>query len=242
MDSTGTDTTASSYGYIAQVPHDVEVVRDEDQGEAVLVHEVGEMTKASLFGRPDTDTARSSRLTCMTVERPWYSQLREQWKPAHINLLMIAESAPDDGGIVRSRRFFYAERLAADNLFRGVVAAMYDTTKDDLQRSGKRPWLEKLRQDGFFLIDLAPSPVNALSSRRRRELLLQSVPGCVTRAQQLEPEGVVVVKADLYPILAGPLRAAGLHVPQDGPIAFPLGNTRADFIDGFSRARSKLAQ
>ena len=177
----------------------------------------------------------------MSTEEPWYSQLRERWKPAHVKLLMIAESAPDDGGSTGNRRFFNAERLAADNLFRGVVAAMYGTTKEDLQQRGKRPWLEKLREDGFFLIDLAPSPVNALSSRKRRELLLRSVPGCVTRATQLEPDAVVVVKADLYPMLATPLRTAGLEVPQDGPIAFPLGNTRADFVDGFNRARLGLA-
>ncbi|PVE63245.1 hypothetical protein [Microbacterium testaceum] len=178
----------------------------------------------------------------MNVEESWYSQLRDQWRPAQVKLLMIAESAPDDGGSLENRRFFYSDRLAADNLFRGVVSAMYGTTKDDLQQSGKRPWLQKLQQDGFFLIDLAPSPVNTLSRRNRRELLLQSVPGCVTRAQHLEPEGVVVVKADLYPMLACPLRAAGLHVLQDGPIAFPLGNTRADFVEGFDRARSRLTR
>lgn len=150
---------------------------------------------------------------------------------------MIAESAPDDSGEVSRRRFFYADRLGADNLFRSVVEAMYGTTRDDLTRTGKPPWLERLRSDGFYLIDLAPHPVNALSRTARRRALLESVSGCVARAAALQPDVVVVVKADLYPMLAGPLRAAGLSLLQDGPIPFPLGNTRAEFIEGFNRAR-----
>lgn len=174
-------------------------------------------------------------------EEPWYVQLRSQWKPDRVKLLMIAESAPADGGDVSGRKFFYAaDRLGPDNLFRGVVQAMYGTSKVDLQRSGKRPWLERLRHDGFFLIDLAPYPVNALSPAERRRVLHEAIPGCVARASALDPVGVVVVKANLYGMLAQPLGAANLSLLQDGPIAFPLGNTRADFVDGFNRARSKL--
>ncbi|QEO13102.1 hypothetical protein FLP10_00725 [Agromyces intestinalis] len=153
---------------------------------------------------------------------------------------MIAESPPDDGGDLLHRRFFYADRLGADNLFRGVVAAIFGTTKDELKRTGKRPWLERLQAEGFFLIDLAPYPVNGLSGAARRRALIDAVPGCVSRAARLSPDGVVVIKADLYPMLEGPLRDADLPLLQDGPIAFPLGNTRAEFVDGFNRARSKL--
>ncbi|MDF2047767.1 hypothetical protein P2P98_16510 [Microbacterium sp. Kw_RZR3] len=176
----------------------------------------------------------------MITEEPWYSQLRARWKPEHVKLLMIAESAPDDRGDLSNRRFFYADRLGADNLFRGVVEAMYGVAKDDLKRTGKGPWLERLQSDGFFLIDLAPHPVNALTGQERRRSLIQSVPNCVARAAQLNPDGVVVVKADLYPMLASPLRDAGLTLLQDGPIAFPLGNTRAEFVASFNRARGNL--
>lgn len=173
-------------------------------------------------------------------EEAWYSRLRQQWKPAHVRLLLIAESAPDDGGDEARRRFFYAERLGADNLFRGVVEALYGTTKEDLRKTGKAPWLERLKTDGVYLIDLAPSPVNAMGSAARKRTLTDSVPGCVSRAKALQPDGVIVIKADLYPLLSLPLQKAGLSLLQDGPIAFPLGNTRAEFVHGFNRARSRL--
>lgn len=153
---------------------------------------------------------------------------------------MIAESPPAARGDIPSRRFFYAEQLGPDNLFRGVVEAMYGTSKADLQRTGKRPWLERLRDDGFFLIDLAPYPVNALEPAERRRVLREAVPDCVARTAALDPTGIVVVKADLYGLLAQPLAAASLPLLQDHSIAFPLGNRRADFIVEFNRARSRL--
>ncbi|MFE4541555.1 hypothetical protein [Arthrobacter sp. NPDC056727] len=180
-------------------------------------------------------------IEAMADEEPWYVQLRSQWKPERVKLLMIAESAPADVGNTSVRKCFYnADRLGPDNLFRGVVAAMYGASKDDLRRSGKGPWLRRLRDDGFFLIDLAPFPVNSLTPSERRRVLHEAVPACITNAGKLQPLGIVIVKADLYSLLAAPLTAAGLPILHDDPIVFPLGNTRAEFVAGFNLARSRL--
>ncbi|MFF1883416.1 hypothetical protein ACFVVC_18330 [Pseudarthrobacter sp. NPDC058196] len=177
----------------------------------------------------------------MEDEEPWYSKLRKQWKPERVKLLMIAESAPADGGNAVHRNFFYrSDRLGPDNLFRGVVAATYGTTSDALKQSGKRPWLERLRDDGFYLIDLASHPVNRLGPAEKRQVLRDAVVDCVARTRQLDPIGVVIVKANLYPLLAAPLVEAGLPLLHDRPIPFPLGNTRAEFIAAFNTARSNL--
>lgn len=173
------------------------------------------------------------------IENAWYTQLREAWKPDHVRLLLIAESAPDDGGHPDNRRFFYSDRLGHDNLFRGVVAAMYGASKDDLALQGKRPWLERLREDGFYMDDLMPHPVNASQSHLRTKRA-EYVEDCVQRASQLNPEGIVVVKKDLFPLLRDPIRAAGLNLLHDNAIAFPLGKTRQDFITDFNSARESL--
>lgn len=178
----------------------------------------------------------------MEDEEPWYSQLRKQWKPERVKLLMIAESAPADGGNASNRNFFYrSDRLGPDNLFRGVIAAMYGTSNQVLKQSGKRPWLERLRNDGFFLIDLASYPVNSLGSAERRQVLKGAVADCVARTRELEPTGVVIVKTDLFPLLAVPLVEAGLSLLHDRPIPFPLGNTRAEFVARFNAARSGVS-
>lgn len=165
------------------------------------------------------------------TENPWYSDLRENWKPARVRLLLIGESPPDNGGDPERRRFFYAEPLShADNLFRSVVQALYGSgklTKGD----PKAPWLERLRNDGVYLIDLAARPVNSLGSTARRQARRDGVEACITRATQLDPEGIIVCHTPSYDVLAAPLRAAGLPLLHDEPIPFPLGNTRARFID-----------
>lgn len=164
------------------------------------------------------------------VEEAWYQQLRKQWKPSKVNLLLIAESAPDDGGDADNRRFFYSEPLSqSDNLFRSVVAALYDGGKLS-KGDTKRPWLTRLRNDGVYLIDLASRPVNGLSPAARSAALRAGVQDCVQAARELNPAGIVVCHTPTYKLLAGPLRDAGLPLLHGEAIPFPLGNKRDEFI------------
>lgn len=176
------------------------------------------------------------------MEAAWYSELRTKWKPARVRLLLIAESAPDDGGDTAQRRFFYSDRLAADNLFRGVVEAMYNVRADSLRRTGKAPWLERLRADGVYLIDLVPYPINRLPHREKRSIQRDSVTNCVERAAQLNPEGIIVIKKDVFDLLAQPLRDAGLPLLHAQGMSFPLGNVRADFVSAFRDALTRLEE
>jgi len=71
-----------------------------------------------------------------------------------VRLLLIGESAPDPGQA--ELRFFYAPTLTAhDNLFRGVSLSLYGQSPGRAGDS-KRPWLDALRADGVYLIDLVP--------------------------------------------------------------------------------------
>ncbi|TQS94359.1 hypothetical protein EU811_00800 [Arthrobacter sp. TS-15] len=174
------------------------------------------------------------------AEEEWYQSLREQWKPTHVRLLLIGESAPDDGGDPNNRRFFYAEPLSqADNLFRSVVVAFYDSgklTKGDL----KEPWLTRLRNDGVYLIDLASQPVNAISPAARRAALMASVDDCVRRVKELNPDGILICHTPTFELLAGPLKAALLPLLHDEAIPFPLGNKRSDFVKKVRQAVPEL--
>ncbi|MCC4268024.1 hypothetical protein [Microbacterium schleiferi] len=174
-------------------------------------------------------------------EDAWYARLREEYRPEHVRLLLIGESAPSDHGVSSRRNFFYADHLGYDNLYRGVVEAMYDLRALRTKSHEKRPWLRRLQADGVFLIDLVPFPVNAMRSRKERmEVLRANVPGCVERAASLQPVGVIMCSRDVYSFLADPLRAANVPLLHDVPLSFPLGNTRAQFVQGFREARSRL--
>lgn len=57
------------------------------------------------------------------MDLAWYDELRNRYRPPDLHALLVAESPPDPGS--GERRFFYSPRLAADNLYRGVVEAVY---------------------------------------------------------------------------------------------------------------------
>ncbi len=168
----------------------------------------------------------------MTPDAAWYADLREQCRPEHIQLLLIGESAPDPGAA--APRYFYAPILtASDNLFRGVVLALYDHRfPRGSAGSSKVPWLERLKDDGVFLIDLVPFPVNALGSGARARARRDAVPDAVNTAISCHPDGVIVCHDPSFRVLNKSLGAAGLPLLHDVPIPFPLGNQRAQFVDG----------
>jgi hypothetical protein len=170
-------------------------------------------------------------------EELWYASLREKWKPARVRLLLVGESAPDPGSA--DRRFFYSDELdRRDNLFRGVVHALYDEKVRRKTTKSKNELLARLQAHGVYLIDLVPYPVDKLGAKQRREARQSSVSALVAEAQRLAPDGIIVCHTPTFLVASEPLRDAGLNLLHTEPLPFPLGNTRARFIAG---ARAALA-
>lgn len=160
---------------------------------------------------------------------PWYAQLRERWRPPCVRVLLIGESAPDPAA--DNRRFFYAPTLdRRDNLFRGVVAAFYGPIPPGSTGQPKDPWLQCLKRDGVFLIDLVPHPIDKLPPATRRSARRERAAECASETATLRPEGVIVCHGPTFQVLAPELRAAGAPLLHDEPIPFPLGNHRARFV------------
>lgn len=103
------------------------------------------------------------------IEDSWYAELRAQYQPENVRLLLIGESVPTDHGGTRPRNFFYADHLGYDNLYRGVLEALYGVRGLEKRSHDKRPWLRRLKNDGVFLIDLVPYPVNDVRSKKQRK-------------------------------------------------------------------------
>jgi hypothetical protein len=164
----------------------------------------------------------------------WYALLREHYRPQRLRILLIGESPPDSGDA--ARRFFYSPTLRADNLYRGVVQAVYGD-RPDLDLRDKPKVLGLLRDDGFWLIDAVEHPINKQSSAQRRAAIRRAVPQLVERCQALAPEaGVIICHGVVYAETQPSLRRAGVKVLHDRPLPFPLGNWRAQFIVGFRGA------
>lgn len=180
-------------------------------------------------------------MSTATNEDPWYAERRARWKPDRVRLLLIAESAPDDGGELANRRFFYDNQLTGkDGLFREVVRALYDNPMLVSGPNAKTPWLEKLRADGVFLIDLATVPVNELGAAARGAALARSVGDTVALAQDLKPDGVVLVKQNVFDLLERPVRQAGLPLLHDQFTPFPGSGQQKRFRERFAAALNEV--
>ena len=174
-------------------------------------------------------------------EDPWYAERRARWKPDKVRLLLIAESAPDDAGDLTNRRFFYDDNLTGrDGLFRQVVYVLFDNPDLKSGSGEKLPWLERLQDQGVYLIDLAPVPVNYHSKSERAAPLLQNIDATVSLAGEVAPEGIVLVKRNVFEFLNEPLRAAGLPVLHDEFIPFPASGQQVRFRERFAKAASAL--
>lgn len=174
-------------------------------------------------------------------EDPWYSNRRSGWKPERVRLLLIAESVPDDGGDIAHRRFFYDDNLTGkDGLFREVVRALYGNPPLVSGPNAKTPWLERLKADGVFLIDLATVPVNEFGTADREAALARNISKTVSLAGDLSPDGIVLVKLNVFDLLERPIRAAGLPLLHDAMIPFPGSGNQKRFRELFADALARL--
>jgi hypothetical protein len=179
----------------------------------------------------------------MTIapENDWYASRRKRWMPTKVRLLLIAESAPDDGGDDGNRRFFYDDDLTAkDSLFREVVRVLFENPPLVSGVGAKVPWLEELRARGVFLIDLAPVPVNYSNHSDRETILAANVGTCLNLVRELQPDGIVLCKINVFHALQTPLRAAGLPLLHNEPIPFPGSGQQKRFRKLFATAIARL--
>lgn len=113
-----------------------------------------------------------------------------------------------------------------DWLFRAVVRALLPNA--ELTRSNKASLLAELRDRGVFLIDLKPDPVDGSD-------LSPHVPALLARIAELEPERIILIKADVYDAAYGALDAAGLPVSKVR-VPFPSSGRQREFAVAFGRA------
>lgn len=170
------------------------------------------------------------------MEDSWYADLRAAHRPSRVRLLLVGESAPDRRS--GERRFFYAPLLdRRDNLFRGVVLALYGHRfPPGSAGTPKAPWLDRMVRDGAYLIDLVPYPVNGLPPGERARARRDHVLAAVEAALSLDPTGVIVCHTECFRVLSPPMREAGLPLLHHAPLPFPLGHLRSRFVEGVREA------
>ncbi|SIG32312.1 hypothetical protein [Mycobacteroides abscessus] len=173
-------------------------------------------TPAAPSSTPRDDTAAAADV------RRRRAAAAEQYRPDKVRLLLVAQAPPSDD----DRYFYFSDVVQHDWLFRAVVGAILPDA--ELTRSNKASLLAELRDRGVFLIDLKPDPVDGSP-------LSPYVPVLLNRIVELEPERIILIKADVYDAAYPALAAAGLPVSKVR-VPFPSHGQQPKFRAAFGRA------
>lgn len=123
--------------------------------------------------------AYSKDMTTPAAIRQRRRTAAERYRPSKILLLLVAEAPPS-----ASDRYFYFEDVREqDSLFRYICKGLFGVTPD---RGSKPRWLQKLKDEGFFLIDLMEDPKD---SRKHTEF----VADLIERCKELSPQKIVLI-------------------------------------------------
>jgi hypothetical protein len=162
--------------------------------------------------------------------------LREKYKPTAVKYLLIAESPPrsDEG------RFFYNPELEKwDFLFKSIMEVIFS----DFTTGRKDEFLQRFKEEGFYLIDATDTPVNHLRKVTDRNRVieasiedkLEEIAGLVSKSTP-----IFLIKKNVFEIFHPLLKREGYYVTNDEPLPFPSRGWQPVFKEKFSRNLSAV--
>jgi len=154
-----------------------------------------------------------------------FNQARLKYKPKKIEYLLVAETPPQ----INSNRFFYFENVyKQDSLFLETMKFLYpyDTQYIDTKiiRSMKKSFLEKFKQDGFYLIDSLDKPFERkYSTMQKVKLLINGQDQLLSKIKGLlsMDTKVILIAAPVYKANFNFLTENGIPVINKELIDFP---------------------
>lgn len=157
-----------------------------------------------------------------------YDTTRKKYKPDHIKFLLIAESPPPPADVQSSRQFYYTDRIRRDDrLFTNTIRALYpdaaETSEPELEEL-KVSWLNRLKADGFYMIEaLDSSQPHEATKHQRQERIRQALPQLIKKVTDMaEPDTrIILIKSNVFEVAAQPLRDAGFIVLNRELLDYP---------------------
>ena len=155
----------------------------------------------------------------------------DKYVPMNTNLLFIAEAPPS----ALERYFYFEDVQTGDSLWIELMKALYSsefgvTTKN---RSKKKDWLTKFKNDGYRLIDALKEPVcKSISGRMRKKLMTDRANEIIKEVKKISPKQVLLIKVTVFDALHQTLLNAGIPVVC-GRLPFPGSGQQKKFQEGF---------
>ena len=164
-----------------------------------------------------------------------YEEIRQQYKPERIKVLLIAESPPPNAEAQGSRHFYRTDKVRMDDrLFINTIKALYPETAEtqvaDLEKDKER-WLQRFKNDGWYMIEaVEKSIVHAVKKPERQERIREALPRLIERVRGLANENtkLILIKSNVFDVAGEPLREAGFTVLNEKLLDYPgVFNQRA---------------
>ena len=153
-----------------------------------------------------------------------YRKLRQKYLPEKIKLIFLLESPPASGGY-----FYDPDGTPTEQLFSAMMKLI------DYRPESKTDGLKEFAKRGYVLADATYSPVNHIKNERKRnEAILKDLPDLIDDLRSMtgrQRVKLILVKANICQMLAGPLKAVGFNVINNGVIVpFPGSGQQKNFF------------
>lgn len=165
-----------------------------------------------------------------------YDALRQQYKPNHITLLLIAESPPPAANIGGSRHFYRATpERRDDRLFINTIKALYQdaSTLTEAQiEPNKEQWLRRFQTDGRYMIEaLEVSQRHSVTKEERQQKIQAALPRLIERVRELASADtrIILIKSNVFEVAAEPLRETGFTVLNRELVDYPGRFNQRDY-------------
>jgi hypothetical protein len=157
-----------------------------------------------------------------------YEAVRQKYLPAHIKVLLIAESPPPPPSVQSSRQFYYTDRIRKDDrLFTNTIRALYakavGLSEPELE-ADKENWLKQFQTDGWYMIEtLTESQPHEATKQERQERIREQLPKLIDRVRKLcdADTKLILIKSNVFEVAAKPLRQAGFTVLNTELLDYP---------------------
>lgn len=153
-----------------------------------------------------------------------FESARQKYKPEAIKFLLIAEAPPK----VESKRFFYFEDVQnGDSLFLETMKVVYPSDCSNMKsvRQRKGEFLERFKNDGFYLIDASEKAMKDTRPTEKKKQIEESLPSLVEKVRNVVSEDtkIILISSTVYEVCCNRLKSEGFSVINEDAIPFPIG-------------------
>ena len=147
-----------------------------------------------------------------------YKMLRNKYLPSKIKIVFVLESPPAGGGY-----FYNPNGKTSEILFRSLMNCLFG---DKYIAKTKAEGLQKFKESGYLLVDPIYQPINKLSDKQKKDLILKNYNNFLQDLHSLKINKntkIILIKKNICLLLEEKLKRDGFNVLNKGLIIpFPM--------------------